>query len=91
MNEDTLQFIKELGWDSFFQEHFQSMKVPGSVPARVISESKGSYQVYSKYGELTAKISGKMRYNAGAENQYPAVGDWVIVKPLVKEVLFGCC
>ncbi len=85
MSEDTLQFIKELGWDSFFQEHFQSVKVPGSVPARVISESKGSYQVHSQYGELTAKISGKMRYHAGAENQYPTVGDWVIVKPLVKE------
>ena len=85
MNEDTLQFIKELGWDSFFQEHFQSMKVLGSVPARVISESKGSYQVHSQYGELIAKISGKMRYHAGAENQYPTVGDWVIVKPLVKE------
>jgi len=61
------------------------LKIPGSVPARVISESKGSYQVYSQYGELTAKISGKMRYQAGAENQYPAVGDWVIVKPLVDE------
>jgi len=85
MNEDPLQFIKELGWNSFFQEHFRLMKVPGSVPARVISESKGSYQVYSQYGELTAKISGKMRYHAEAENQYLAVGDWVIIKPLVKE------
>ena len=85
MNENPLQFIKELGWDSFFQEHFQLVKVSGSVPARVISESKGSYQVYSQYGELTAKISGKMRYYAAAEKQYPAVGDWVIVKPLVKE------
>ena len=61
------------------------MKLPGSLPARVISESKGFYQVYSKYGELTAKMSGKMRYHTGTEYQYPAVGDWVIVKPLVKE------
>ncbi|MFC1872566.1 ribosome small subunit-dependent GTPase A [Chloroflexota bacterium] len=85
MNEDTLQLLIELGWNSFFQEHFQSMKVLGSVPARVISESKGSYQVHGEYGELTAKISGKMRYHAVAENQYPAVGDWVIIKPLVVE------
>ena len=61
------------------------LKIPGSAPARVVSESKGSYQVYSQYGELTAKISGKMRYQAGAENQYPAVGDWVVAKPLVDE------
>jgi ribosome biogenesis GTPase len=85
MNEDSLQFLKELGWDSFFQRHFQMLKIPGTVPARVVSESKGSYQVYSQYGELTAKVSGKMRYHAGAENQYPAVGDWVIIKPLVDE------
>ncbi|MFC1957523.1 ribosome small subunit-dependent GTPase A [Chloroflexota bacterium] len=55
------------------------------MPVRIISEAKGSYQVYGQYGELTAKISGKMRYHSGAEYQYPAVGDWVIVKPLVKE------
>ncbi len=79
------QLLEQLGWDSFFQKHFQILKMPGSVPARVISESKGSYQVYSQYGELTARISGKMRYHAGAENPYPAVGDWVIVRPLVDE------
>ena len=85
MNENSLHSMKELGWDSVFQKHLESMKVPGSVPARVISESKGSYQVYCSYGELTAKISGKMRYHSGSENQYPSVGDWVIVKPQVKE------
>ena len=26
-----------------------------------------------------------MRYHSGAENQYPAVGDWVVIRPLVKE------
>ncbi|MFC1939691.1 ribosome small subunit-dependent GTPase A [Chloroflexota bacterium] len=26
-----------------------------------------------------------MRYRAGAENQYPAVGDWVVIQPLVDE------
>jgi len=61
------------------------LKIPGSVPARVTSESKGCYQVYSQYGELTAKISGRMRYEAGAENRYPAVGDWVVVRPLIDE------
>ncbi len=85
MYDDPMSSLRELGWNSFFQEHFQSMKVPGSVPARVISESKGSYQVYGQYGELTAKISGKMRYDSGAENQYPAVGDWVVIRPRIKE------
>ncbi len=77
--------LEDIGWDSFFQKHFQTLKIPDSVPARVISESKGSFQVYSQYGELTAKISGKMRYLAEEEKQYPAVGDWVVIKPLINE------
>ena len=85
MNDDSLQYLTQLGWDPFFQRHFQILKLPGSVPARVMSESKGSYQVYSQYGELTAKISGTMRYQTGTEVRHPAVGDWVIVKPLVDE------
>ncbi|MBE0480531.1 MAG: ribosome small subunit-dependent GTPase A [Dehalococcoidia bacterium] len=85
MNDGPIQLLRELGWNSFFEEHFELMKLPGSVPARVISESKGSYQVHSQYGELTAKMAGKMRYRAGVGNMYPAVGDWVVIRPLVKE------
>ncbi|MDD4876670.1 MAG: ribosome small subunit-dependent GTPase A [Dehalococcoidales bacterium] len=77
--------LEDLGWNLFFRKHYQTLNFPGSVPARVISESKGSFQVYSQYGELTAKISGKMRYRAGVEKDYPTVGDWVVVKPLNNE------
>ncbi len=55
MDKDSLRLLKELGWDNSFQEKFQLVKMPGSVPGRVVSESKGSYQVNSQYGELTAK------------------------------------
>ncbi len=85
MKENTTSILEELGWDSHFADEFQNFALPDLIPTRVISEFKGSYQVLGQYGELTAKISGKMQYHAGAENQYPAVGDWVIVKPLVKE------
>jgi ribosome biogenesis GTPase len=85
MNEDPLQYLEELGWSSFFQEYLESMKVPGSVPGRVVSESRGSYQVNSQYGELTAKIAGKVRYQAEEKEAYPAVGDWVVIKRLVNE------
>jgi len=77
--------LEDFGWNSFFHKHFQTMNIPDTVPARVVSESKGSFQVYSQHGELTARISGKMRYRAGEENQYPSVGDWVVVKPLLNE------
>jgi ribosome biogenesis GTPase / thiamine phosphate phosphatase len=77
--------LEILGWNPFFQEHFLKMSIPDAVPARVISESKNSYQVYSDLGILTAGITGKMRYNSETENNFPAVGDWVAIKPLVSE------
>jgi ribosome biogenesis GTPase len=51
------------------------MMVPGIIPARVVSEVKGSFRVATENGELTARISGKMRYGTGEEKLYPAVGD----------------
>jgi ribosome biogenesis GTPase len=77
--------LEDLGWDSFFQAHYKSLNISNSVPARVISESIDSFQVSCRYGELSAKISGRMRYRAGEEYQYPAVGDWVVIKPLINE------
>jgi ribosome biogenesis GTPase len=89
MNNDIPGFQPEnlevLGWSPFFQEHFQKLSLSDTVPARVISESKNSFQVYSACGVLTAGIAGKMLYHAGAEKLYPAVGDWVAVKPLAGE------
>jgi ribosome biogenesis GTPase / thiamine phosphate phosphatase len=89
MNIDTADYqpsnLEYLGWDSFFEKHYQAFKTPDSVPARVVSESRGSFKVYSQFGELSATISGKMRYHAEAEKQYPAVGDWVVIKPQVDD------
>lgn len=84
-NGHRARSLDDLGWNQFFQEHFQSLAILGSAPARVISESKGSFQVYSEYGEMAARVSGRMRYRVGGKEQYPAVGDWVAVKPLVGE------
>ena len=78
--DNTSPTLEELGWNAFFSQRFESLQVPGALPARVVSERRSSYQVYSQYGELSAEISGKMRYQATAGDQYPAVGDWVIVK-----------
>ena len=77
--------LENLGWDPFFQKSFQALNIPGCVPARVISQSKDVFLVCSQDDELTAIVSGKMRYLAGADKQYPAVGDWVAVTQLNHE------
>jgi len=82
VNKDELV---KLGWDSFFRDQFELLEVPECVPAKVVSEQRRSYQVYTQYGELSAEISGKVRYQARIDGQYPAVGDWVVVRPNVSE------
>ena len=77
--------LGDLGWNPFFAANFNGLDIPGVVPARVASESRGLFQLYSGYGELTAVISGKMRYITATESPYPAVGDWAAVKPLIAE------
>jgi ribosome biogenesis GTPase / thiamine phosphate phosphatase len=88
MNDITnlqVKKLEDLGWSPFFQEHFLKLSIPETVPARVITQSKNSFQIYSEFGVLTAGIAGKMRYHVEAESLYPAVGDWVAVKPLISE------
>lgn len=77
--------LYDIGWNPFFQNNFEELKIPGSTPARIISEFKDAFQVYCEYGELAATVSGKLRYLTGTEGQYPAVGDWAVIKPLLDE------
>jgi ribosome biogenesis GTPase len=77
--------LEELGWDDFFSGEFQPVKTPGAIPARVVTIEKDSCRVLTVSGELTAQLSGKMRYRAGGED-YPAVGDWLVVQPLPGEL-----
>ena len=77
--------LQDIGWEPFFQQNLQKLKIPGSAPARVASQSKDTFQVYCECGELAATVAGKMRYLAETGEQYPAVGDWVAIKPLIDE------
>ncbi len=46
---------------------------------RVISQSKDLYKVITENGELTATISGKLRFGIKTLSDYPAVGDFVML------------
>lgn len=48
--------------------------------ARVISQYKDYYKIITEEGEQLAEVSGKFRYEASALSDYPAVGDFVMVK-----------
>jgi len=61
--------------------------------ARVISEYKGAYKVKNNNGEFLAKVTGKRMFNSSSREDYPAVGDWVVIdelpekKAVIKEIL----
>ncbi|MCF7954516.1 MAG: ribosome small subunit-dependent GTPase, partial [Phycisphaerae bacterium] len=77
--------LRELGWNSFFEEHFTEYQQKGLVPARVIREHKHIYQVHTNDGPLTAALAGKIDFDAQTKSDYPTVGDWVAVQLVENE------
>ncbi|BAZ40268.1 hypothetical protein NIES4101_65100 [Calothrix sp. NIES-4101] len=69
------------GWNDFFANHFEPYRQQGFSVARVIIECRNSYILQSENAELSAEISGKLRYRASdARQDFPAVGDWVVIR-----------
>jgi ribosome biogenesis GTPase / thiamine phosphate phosphatase len=67
-----------LGWDEAFALSFASLGLAGDVePGRVVSEHRGGYRVATGWGEVTAELSGRLRFKAVVRSELPAVGDWV--------------
>lgn len=83
MNEKSETFnLEALGYDDFFQSAFDCLRLSQSTPARVIAEHKEAYKVQGINGEFTAKITGKLHFQASKREDYPAVGDWVAITQL---------
>lgn len=71
--------LKNLGYNSFFETNRVRLGL-GDLPiARVISEHKGAYTIKNATGEYLARITGKRMFNASSREDYPAVGDWVVI------------
>lgn len=77
--------LESLGWSSFFSQNFDSYLQQGYIVGRVATEQKNTYLLYTEFGELLAEVTGKMRYQASARKDFPAVGDWVVVSVVNKE------
>jgi ribosome biogenesis GTPase / thiamine phosphate phosphatase len=73
--------LVELGWNPFFNQHFEPFGDTGLVPARVACEHRQLYEVYGECGQLAARVSGKLRHKAASRSDFPAVGDWVAIEP----------
>ncbi len=71
--------LKQLGWNSFFEENSKSFKQKGFSFARVITEHKERYITAAEIGELQSEVTGKLLYSSESSAELPKVGDWVAV------------
>jgi ribosome biogenesis GTPase len=77
-----LNALHAYGWNEHFQKHLAPDEGLDSV-ARVVQEHKEAYLVHlpaAGIDNIWAEISGKMRHTATVRADFPAVGDWVIVR-----------
>lgn len=74
--------LKSIGWNTYFSDHFKKYKSEKLYPARIISEQKKSYVLFSKEGELKSSARGILWHQKGMKSNTPVVGDWVAIRPL---------
>ena len=53
--------------------------------ARVFAEHKNIYKIFTEFGEVLAEVSGKLRHEALDADEFPSVGDWVVVSLRIEE------
>ena len=77
--------LKDIGYSDFFEEKRKSATDNNLTPARIIAEHKELYILRNETSEFSAKITGKMMFTASYREDYPAVGDWVLIIVLDKK------
>lgn len=77
--------LHQLGWNPFFSQPFEPFRAEGYAVGRVALEHKNTFLLYTELGTLSAEVSGKFRYQATEPQDFPAVGDWVVIRPRASE------
>lgn len=72
--------IYSFGFNEYFETEFESYKEEGYSVGRIALEHKRMYRVWTEEGELLSEVSGKFSFLASSREEYPAVGDWVVLK-----------
>lgn len=77
--------IEDLGWDEFFAANQEKLGLDSFEVARIIAQHKGAYKIKNAGGEYLAKVTGKQMFSAESREDFPAVGDWVVIAEADKE------
>ncbi|MFH2137376.1 MAG: ribosome small subunit-dependent GTPase A [Candidatus Omnitrophota bacterium] len=77
--------LADIGYGEFFDNNRKNKENKTLTPARIIAEHKELYILRNETAELSARITGKMIFTASSREDYPAVGDWVLITVLDEE------
>ena len=77
--------LTDLGWNSFFDKHYEQYRNKDYSAMRITRVDKGKYIARNGTGEYTCKITGKFRFKTDRKSKFPTVGDWVITSILPGE------
>ena len=69
--------LQELGWDAFFADAFRPYENDNVIPARVAARHHGPCELLTELGRLGGVPAGRLE-----DDELPAVGDWVVARPL---------
>jgi ribosome biogenesis GTPase len=69
--------LQDIGWDAFFADAFQPYAADNLIPARVSARHHGPCELMTERGQMGGIPAGKL-----SDEELPAVGDWVAVRPL---------
>lgn len=68
--------LTQLGWSAQLDQDFAPYRAAGFVPARVATEDRHYYNIFTVDAELIAQITGKLLHDS-TPSQLPKAGDWV--------------
>ncbi len=71
--------LTDLGFNIFFEKFITENKLENFVTGRVVEEHKERYKVRTQTNEYEAEIIGNLRFTAKNREDFPAVGDWVLL------------
>lgn len=71
--------LEDLGYNSGFDKFRTENNLTGFETGRITSEHRERYIVTTEKGEFEAEITGNMRFTARSREDFPAVGDWVLL------------
>ncbi len=72
--------LEEIGWRNFFSEQLSNVRNPNLIPGRITSVTGPIYGIETETGRVDAPLSGYFQYTSAGRADYPAAGDWVLLR-----------